>query len=250
MESRIVQSFGNSSHIVLPKEYIGRRVKFLLETKSIEDIKSDALDILKPHLGEILGVYIYGSYTRNEQTIDSDIDILVIADKKIKINKIKDYSISVVTLEELDKLLEENAVLVIPLLREAETIINPRLLEKYKECKFTKNNIKPFLESCKDVIKLNKRGIELGFDVGSIVYSLILRIRALFMIQEIIANKPYSKSSFFDFLKRNEINNVNELYSIYSREREGFKVKESNGVKKDDLVRLLVIAENMIKKLK
>lgn len=250
MKSRTVQSFGNGGHIVLPKEYVGRRVKFLLETKSIDDIKSDALDILKPYLGEILGVYIYGSYARNEQTIDSDIDILVIVDKKIKINKINDYSISVVTLEELDKLLEENAVLVIPLLREAKTIINSRLLEQYKECKFTKSNIKPFLESCKDVISLNKRGIELDFDVGSVVYSLILRIRALFMIQEIMANKPYSKSSFFDFLKRNEIKDVNELYSIYSKEREGFKVKESKIVKKDDLRKLLRMAEDMIKRLK
>lgn len=250
MESRTVQIFGNSGHIVLPKEYVGRKIKFLLETKSFEDIKSDILEILKPYSENVLGVYLYGSYARNEQSVDSDVDVLVIACKKIMIHNANDYSINVVTLEELEKLLDENAVLVIPLLKEAKTIINPMLLEKYKSCKFTKKNIKSFLESCKDVINLNKKGIELDFDVGSIVYSLILRIRALFMIKEIMKNKPYSKSSFFEFLVNKGIKNVEEVYNVYSKERDGFKVKESKVVKKEDLLRLLNLADNMLKELR
>jgi len=251
MESRTVQSFGNSGHIVLPKGYIGRKVKFLLETKSFEDIKSDILEILKPFLENILGIYVYGSYARNEQTIDSDVDVLVVVSKQVKItHKINDYSLVFVTLEDLEKTLDENAILLLPLLKEVKTVINPDLLKKYESYRFTRRNTKIFLESCKDVIRLNKKGIELDFDVGSIVYSLILRIRALFMIKEIMKNRSYSKSSFFYFLKSNGINNVNELYSIYSKEREGFKVKESKVVKKDDLMKLLDMAENMIKELK
>ena len=50
MESKIVQKFGNSSHIILPKDYIGKRIRFVAEPKTFEDIKSEILEILKPYL--------------------------------------------------------------------------------------------------------------------------------------------------------------------------------------------------------
>ena len=86
IETKIVQRFGNSGHIVLPKRYIGKRLRFIAESKTFGDIKSEILEILKPYLENILGVYLYGSYARNEQTISSDADILVIADTKLRRN--------------------------------------------------------------------------------------------------------------------------------------------------------------------
>ena len=40
MESKIVQKFGNSGHVVLPKDYVGKKIRFIAETKTFEDIKS------------------------------------------------------------------------------------------------------------------------------------------------------------------------------------------------------------------
>ena len=85
MEAKLVQKFGNSGHIVLPKGYVGKRIKFIAEPKTFNDIKSEILEILKPYFENILGIYLYGSYARNEQTIDSDVDILVIANTKLRI---------------------------------------------------------------------------------------------------------------------------------------------------------------------
>lgn len=249
MESKLVQKFGNSGHIVLPKEYVGKRIRFIAEPKTFEDIKSQALEILKPYFENILGVYLYGSYVRSEQTIDSDVDILVIANTKLKIiDKVNDYSIISITINELEDTLKSNAVLILPIIKEAKTIINSALLEKYKEYKFTKKNTKWFIDSSATILELNKKGLQLDFEIGSIVYSLMLRIRGLLMIKLIIDNKIYSKSALFNYLIDNDIpqNKIDELYRIYSNERNNIKVKESKLITKEDLAKLLAIAKKII----
>src|SRR3989338_1304513 len=134
METKLVHKFGNSSHVVLPKEYIGRRIKFVTEPKTFHDIKFEIVEILKPHLENIIGVYLYGSYARNEQTVDSDIDILVITSSKFKIiENIGNYHIVSTTINRIENILKNNAVLILPIIKEAKTIINPDSLRGYKE---------------------------------------------------------------------------------------------------------------------
>jgi len=65
---------------------VGQKVIISLVEKTIEEIEDEILYILKPYLKHIQGIYLYGSYARNEQTPESDIDILVITDG-IKIKK-------------------------------------------------------------------------------------------------------------------------------------------------------------------
>lgn len=253
IETKIVQRFGNSSHVVLPKGYIGKRIRFIAEPKTFEDIKSEILKILQPYLENIVGVYLYGSYARNEQTIDSDIDILIITSSKLKIiDKIDNYTIVSITTEEIENTLKNNAVLILPIIKEAKTIINPDLLKKYKEYKFTKKNIKNFIISSKRILILNKKGLELDFEVGSLVYSLILRIRGLLMIKLMMKNKLYSKSLLFNYLENNDIgkNKIEELYRIYTNERNNVRIKESDIIKKADIEKLLVIVEKLLKEIK
>lgn len=251
--AKIVQRFGNSGHVVLPKSYIGKRIRFLLEPKTFEDIKFGILEILKPYLENILGVYLYGSYARSEQTISSDVDILVITNTKLKIlNKIDDYSIVSATITELESTLRNNAVLILPIIKEAKTIINPDLLEKYKEYKFTKNNTKWFIDNSAHVLELNEKGIDLNFEIGSLVYSLMLRIRGLLMIKLMLSNKTYSRASLFSCLKDSKFSQdkIEEFYKIYSREREGIKVIESETITEEDISKLLVIAKNLLKEVR
>lgn len=253
MRTKIVQKFGNGGHIVLPKEYIGKRIRFIAEPKTFEDIKSEIMEILKPYLENILGVYLYGSYARNEQTIDSDIDILVITNTKLKvIDKIDNYSIISVTTKAIENTLKTNAVLILPILREAKTIINPVLLNGYKEYKFTRSNIKFFVDSCKKVLELNKKGLELEFEIGSIIYSLMLRIRSLLMIKIISNNLPYSKTQLSSYLERNGLTQekIQELYRIYSNERNGGRIKKSDSITKEDIQKLILIVENMLQEVK
>lgn len=252
MNSKLVQKFGNSGHIILPKEYIGKRIRFIAEPKTFEDIKYEILEILKPYLESIIGIYLHGSYARNEQTIDSDIDILVITNAKLKImDKIENYSIISVTLKQLEDMLNDTAVLVLPIIKEAKTIMNPVLLDKYKHCKFTKKNANWFLSTSKRALELNKQGLELDFEIGSLVYSLILRIRGLLMVKLILSNRLYSKSDLFYYLGNNSISKakIEELYKIYSDEKNNIKVKKSDIVKKEDIAKLIVIAEHLLKEV-
>ena len=238
---------------MLPKEYIGKRIRFIAEPKTFEDIKSGILEMLKPYWENVLGVYLYGSYARNEQTIDSDVDILIVTDTKLKIiDKIKDFSIVSTTVKGIENALNNNAVLILPIIKEAKTIINPDLLEKYKYHKFTKKNIKWFIDSSIIALELNKKGLELDFEIGSLVYSLMLRIRGLLMIKLMLNNKLYSKSSLFDYLENNQFstNKIDELYKIYNKEKNNIKIKESNIITKEDLARLLTIAKKLLREVK
>lgn len=253
IKTKMVQSFGNGGHVVLPKEYVGKRIRFVIEPKYFEDIKSEVLEILKPYLENILGVYLYGSFARNEQTIDSDIDILVITDTKLKIvDKINSYSIVSATSMELESTLKKNAVLLLPILKEAKTIINPGLLEKYKEYSFTNKNTKWFIDKSAYVLELDKKGVDLNFEIGSLVYSLMLRIRGLLMIKLILNNKSYSKRGLFFCLENNGFlkNKIEELYKIYSKERDNIKVVESEIIKKEDILKLLYIGKGLLKEVR
>lgn len=251
-ELKLVQKFGNSAHVILPKQYVGKRIRFLLEPKTFNDIKSEILEILKPYFENILGVYLYGSYARNEQTIESDVDILVIASAKLKIiDKVDDYSIISITLNMLESTLKNDAVLILPIIKEAKAVINPVLLEKYRQNKFTKKNTKLFIDDCKEVLALNKKGIDLGFEVGSLVYSLMLRIRGLLMIKLMLNGRLYSKSLLFNYLKQSGFSNdeVEELYKIYSSERNNVKITKNNIITKTHIADLLAIAQGLLKEI-
>jgi len=194
---------------------------------------------------------LYGSYARNEQTIDSDIDILVITNVKLKImDKINDYSVVSATIMELESILKSNAVLLLPILKEAKTIVNASLLEKYKEYKFTNKNTKQFIDKSIYALELDKKGLDLNIEIGSIVYSLMLRTRGLLMIMLMLDNKLYSKASLFSYLKGNGFsqNKIEELYKIYSKERNGIKVIESEAITKEDALRLLSATKDLLKK--
>ena len=253
METKLVQKFGNSSHVVLPKEYIGRRIKFVTEPKTFQDIKFEIVEILKPHLENIIGVYLYGSYARNEQTIDSDIDILVITSSRLKIiENINDYHIVSTTINSIENTLRNDAILILPIIKEAKTIINPDFLDSYKNYKFIKSNTKTFLDNTEKILLLNKRGIKLGFEIGSLIYSLMLRIRGLLMIKLMMGNKLYSKESLFSYLENNRIqkNKILEIYRVYTNEKNNIHVKESEVIAKADIEKLLAIAQELLKDIK
>lgn len=255
METKIVQKFGNSGHIVLPKEYIGKRIKFITVTKTISQIKSEILDILEPYLEHVLGVYLYGSYARNEQTLDSDIDILVITDKKINIGKegYENYEILPVTKKGIENTIKYDAILILPIIKDVKPIINAQLIEDYKKYKFTKKNTKEFIEACERMISINKKGFELGaLDVNTIIYSLILRIRGLLMIELWIKNKGYSKSELFNYLENKlQKEKILELYKIYSKERDNTRYKiDAKIINRNDIDKLIKLNEILLNKIK
>lgn len=222
---------GNSAGVILPRDWFGGEAKVELIKKPL-NIEEDILKILKPYLQDIFGIYLVGSYARGEQTSESDVDVIVISKNLKKEIVYGKYHISIYTLESVKKTIKENPIMIYPRLLEAKAILNKNLLE---ELKFLPDKIKirDFIQDTKRIMNIDEEFVELDkldgkeLKSNSVIYSLMLRLRAIFLIKMILNKKTYSKQTFKDWLAM-EIGNKREIeniYSVYEKIRDNKKVK-------------------------
>jgi len=222
-----VNKFGTGGHVSLPKEWIGKKVEVILVEKSVEDVKKEIIELILPFSSEVKGVYLVGSYARGEQEVNSDVDVLIIGNKKFKIEK-ENFEFIVLTEKEIEKTLKENAILILPLLREAKGIFNEELIKKFDNYKFNKKNLKWYLETTENSLEIIKESLENDIiDVPKLIYSLVLRLRGLFLIK----NKKYSNKEFKKYL------GIKDIYEVYRAVRDSKKIPEIE-ISKKDLERL------------
>ena len=251
---KVVQQIGNGGHVYLPKELVGKKVAVSVVEKSIEDIRGEFMGMLHKELEHIKGIYLYGSYTRGEQTAESDIDVLVITDGKVKIKqKINEYDIVSATTSEIQNTLKNNAVLLLPILKEAKALLNCQLIEEYKHEILTKKNTKWYIETTKSSLNLAGRMID-DWDKGSIanvIYPLIMRLRGLYLIKSLVLAKSYSNKQLIDSISEAGITGakVKEIYRMY-REYRDSKHISANTLNKEDVVKLHNLTEKELKKVK
>ncbi|MCX6741724.1 MAG: nucleotidyltransferase domain-containing protein [Candidatus Pacearchaeota archaeon] len=197
---------GNSAGVLLPKEWLNTQVRVVLQPLNIE---REVLEILieEKLLKNLMGVYIVGSYARNEQTIDSDIDILVITDsidKRIKKGK---YEIIFISKENVEKQLKNNILPLLPMIKEAKTLLNPTFLESYKEARLTIKNLKWHIDTTKSAMRVVDASIKLAEEsnikIGDgYAYSLILRLRTTYIIDCLKKGGLWTKKEFLDLIKK------------------------------------------------
>jgi len=212
---------GNSAGVLLPKEFLNTEVKIVLQPLNIE---KDVLNILMEEkmLKNVLGCYLTGSYARKEQTIESDIDILVITDNIDKrITKGK-YDILCVSMEELKRELNENILPLLPMIKESSAIINEDLIKNYLNMPLTRKNIKWHIDTTKSAMKVVKEFINLdeeeGRDVGDASsYSLILRLRTLYIIDCLSKNRLWKKEEFLNLITK--ISGSLRAYERYTKSK-------------------------------
>src|SRR3989304_441232 len=178
---------GNSAGVLVPKEWINGSARVELIVKPL-NIRKDILEILNPYLEDIIGIYLIGSYARGEQIEKSDVDVLVITQKISKRIKKEKYDILLITKNEINYTLKNNALPLMPMLMEAKAIINEEYLKSIKNQKISRRNIKWNMDMIKSALNINKKLIELKKDyseyVGdSVAYSLILNLRSLYIIK-------------------------------------------------------------------
>ena len=174
---REVNLIGNGAHIFAPKEWANEKVLVIrLEKKSI---KEELLEILYPYLDKIIAVFIYGSYARKEETKDSDVDVLVIAKEKFKIERSNKFQIIVLAEEEINNAIRLKPILMYSIFKEASAVINSGYLELLKKQKIDYSLFSSFIKSSYDSLKSNIELLELDKKTGktisnSVIYSLIL----------------------------------------------------------------------------
>ena len=216
---RNVTKMGNSSHVVLPKEWLNGKARIELIEKPT-NINEDVLRILSPYLKDILGIYLVGSYARGEETDGSDIDVLVITDnidKRIKEGK---YELTLVSESNLDKSLKRNILPLLPMIMEAKAIMNKELLEKYKNTKINKKNTWWIIDLTKSSRKICKIAIEISKEDNKnisdgVVYSLILGLRTIYILDCLKKNKIPTSKGLKDLII--QLVKTEEPYSAYLR---------------------------------
>lgn len=209
MEEIIVKNtirVGNSAGVLLPKKYLNSRVKIIVEPLNVE---KDILNILaeKNLLKEVLGVYLVGSYARKEETFESDVDILVITQNTGKTIKEGKYDILCISKEEFERNLVENILPILPMIKEAKAIINENLLKEYIKSPLTIKNLKWHIDTTKSAMKVVNEYIKLAEDTrekvsDSASYSLILRLRTLYIIDCLKKGELWGKKEFLKLINK------------------------------------------------
>lgn len=190
---REVTPIGNGAHVFTPKDWIGEEIVLIRVVKP--SLKERVLDILTPYLENIRGVYVYGSYARGEAEKESDIDVLIIANKKFSIKE-KGFEIIVLKEEDIIKALEISPVLIYSALAEAKPIMNAELLEKLrKRYKPNTTYFKSYIKETKNMIRINEEILD--------PYSLILRLRGIYIINQLLKNDVYSHKKFRSWIYKN-----------------------------------------------
>lgn len=221
-----VIGFGNGSIVYTPKKWIGKKVLVILEEKSI-DIKGETMKTLKPHLEGVEGVFLFGSHARNEQTSGSDIDVLVIADHEFKAEKNDKFDFVIKTKYNFIKEITSDPTLFLHLaIKEAKPIINKPLLEELRAIK-VKPDFQKFLDDTLGAFKKTKEQIETNknneyLDTNTAIYSLILRLKGLFLIQCHKKHAQFSNNKFKELIKSHGIHEktVNDFLEAYRAERD------------------------------
>ncbi len=242
--TRKVTSIGNGAHIFAPKEWVNEEVILIRIPK--KDAKNEALKLLYPHLNKVIAAFVFGSYARGEQEKDSDVDLFVISDKSFKVHS-KNIEVIVIPEKKLEEARKLNPILFNAMLQEALPIINGSYLEKLKQKKQSLEDFKTFIQDTKKLIKMNKEMIELErldkYSSASTIYSLILRLRGVFLINLILNKQTYSKKLFSKWVIANCKLDYEKIYNIYKAIKYNKKPSEKASISEAESLLLLLEKE-------
>jgi predicted nucleotidyltransferase len=243
---------GNGAAVYVPKEYANRLIVLLLP-EGIDEIQSRILTRLIEFMPNIIGVYLFGSYARGEQEVDSDIDVLVVVKEKqdgIK-EALVDFDARIITIDLLKKSIKNTPLLISPILKESKTLLNPELINELKEIKIDYKKFKWNFEDIKRIIKIIEEFVEIDpLDISSShIYSLILRIKVCYIIECILKDKEFSNKGVKNLLLKCELGkeNVDKFYNIYREIRD--EDKSSIKTNKDEIIKLIKILKDYSKKI-
>lgn len=227
VEKKVVP-LGNGSVVYTPKKWIGKTVSVILEEKPV-DVVSEVLTELKPHISAVEGIFLFGSFARSEQKKDSDIDVLVISEKPLDLKKRGQFDFLVkkksLLVEELKK---DGTLFLRQLLSEAKPIFNSSLLGELQKTKtepdfnrFFQDTLTAFSHVQQLLEKEKKQGKTITGS-GASIFSLILRLKTLFLIHCFAKKIPFSNTRFDAFLKSHGFSEetIRAFLTVFRAERQ------------------------------
>jgi len=224
---------GNSAGVLVPKKWLNGKAHVELVEKPV-NILNDVLEILGSRQEDVVGIYVVGSYARNEQKEKSDIDILVITNKTEDRIERANYNIILIPKDRVEKILNENILPLLPMIKEAKPLLNSALIDKYKNTKLTKKNLRFHIETTKSALKVIKEAVDLAKIENenisdNIIYSLILRLREVYIVDCLLKNKISTTKGVLSLIEN--LTGSRSSYDAYIRSKKGKKTKKLVSIK-------------------
>lgn len=241
MIKRVIAS-GNAGGVYVPKKWINRYVVVtLFRTKEY------VLDVFRPYDDCILGIYLHGSHARGDFCPDSDINVFVIADRGIPYQRKPGLNAEIVLLGDLEKYAESCPVDYYLMANEAVALKDAGIFEMISKYVLNDARIKKFCGDVELSMKLSERLASEG-DYAAAVYSLIYRLRGLYVVQS--RASKCSHKGFEEFLRGRGISedDYRRLYGVYRAERDDRAVSYYPSA--EDVERLSRIAEKTLKEVR
>ncbi len=248
---RVASAVGNGAHVFVPREWLGEKIA-VVRLEPRQKPEELILEKLKEYLPYIGGLYLVGSHARQEQTPDSDIDVLVITNKEIKVDNIKNLHIMPIVKDSITHFIKNHPVIMYSMLTEAKPILNVALLEELRSKYIPrKSHFKDYLEETESILNINKELLDdegKSYELNESAYSVILRIRGIYLVKSLLQGRKYSNKALkSDILKKCNVD-YDSIYAAYS----AVKNERSDKIllKAEDLRKLISFAENEIKELR
>lgn len=251
-----VSKCGTGAAAYAPRKWLGREIFLVLPREEKKTVEKKIMDVLQPNLAKIEGIFLYGSHARNEQTKDSDIDVMVVATEPFKVAE-HGMDFIVVNRKLLVEKIKESPAEYYMMVQEARPILNKGLLEEMKKIKIENNKllwirnsgVKP-LKYVEELIEVDIKKKSKYLTSQSVVYSLFLRARGAYIAKCIINGRKYSVEKFRKHLSENHIDQelYGRLYSVYALEREDKKSKIKITI--DEIQKLLWVVKKELQNIK
>jgi predicted nucleotidyltransferase len=244
---RVAKSFGNGAHVFVPKEWLGEQLIVIKPQK--KSLKERILETLQLYLEDIIGIYLYGSQARNEAREDSDIDLLIITNKSLHIRK-EGFEITCIEEKHIAKTIALEPILMYALLAEAKPILNSALLEHIQNTYTPKRkDFSEFFSDVKRIIAVNEEFLEKeqkNYVSGEAsIYSLMLRLRGIFLITCLLSKKGYTHQRFISWIRKHLPHiDVETIYEAYRYSKMDKPVTQK--IRVEDLKELLLFLKKQL----
>ncbi|MCK4714738.1 MAG: nucleotidyltransferase domain-containing protein, partial [Candidatus Aenigmarchaeota archaeon] len=226
--TKTVKKYGNSGGVYLPSSWVGGEVEVSLTHRPPKP-EIDLPLAFADRMEHIISILIYGSYARNDQTGESDIDVIVVTDAHAKDMKIPaqlkgmNYDIRIMNREELKKAVEGDA-LFNKSLENSRAIFNGSFLDELKPPK-TRKNLEGRISLAKSSLEITKSIFEMGGDNAALVYPVIMRVKEMLLIKCILENREFSLKLLEDTMRKKGVSksDFRKLIGVYRAVRDGKK---------------------------
>lgn len=215
---KVVKPSGNAGSIYVPRGWIGERVvaKLLSPEERI-------MDFLRPHSRHIIGIYLYGSYSRGEEEADSHLDFLVLSDRNLRLKPPTYLNLSLFTPTTIREAMEESPLDIYPILLEAVPVFNEALLQELVERPMERKILQETLQEAEtwfgtEIAKLGEKT-----EPPTLISPLFDRLRSVYTISCILAQATYTNAKFKRFFVEQEVDTAcfENLYQLHRAIRDG-----------------------------